>query len=175
MAQTQTGTTVNANVSVNPLTGILNYAFNDPFNMLVNLQNATGIAATGTAFDDKFNLLNSSATTINGGAGNNIYTVSADAASLNGNIIRGGTRFDFVTLAGGNTAVDLTQGSTGVEAVVANKQYSGESVVVSLSQLAGSALTNGGTGRAFAAVVGDTGSVNVVASGKFKFVGVVDA
>lgn len=175
MPQTQTGTTVNANVSVNPSTGIINYAFNDPFNMLVNLQNSTGIVSTGSAFNDKFNLLNATATTINGGAGNNIYTVSAAAAALNDNIIRGGTAFDFVTLAGGDTTIDLTAGSTGVEAVVANKQYSGESVVVSLSQLASSALTNGGTGRAFAAVIGETGSVSVLATGKFKFVGVVDA
>lgn len=175
MAQTQSGATVNSNVSLNLLTGVLNYAFNDPFNMLVNLQNAAGIASTGTAFNDKFNLLNASGTTINGGSGNNIYTVGADAASLNDNVIRGGSGFDFVTLAGGNTAIDLTKGSTGVEAVVANKQYSGESVVVSLSQLTGSALTNGGTGRAFAAVVGDTGAVNVLATGKFKYVGVVDA
>ncbi len=175
MAQTQTGTTVNSNVSVNPLTGGLNYAFNDPFNMLVNLQNSAGIASIGTAFNDKFNLLNATGSTINGGAGNNIYTVSAAAAGLNDNIIRGGSAFDFVTLAGGNTSIDLTQGSTGVEAIVANKQYSGESVIVSLSQLTASALTNGGTGRAFAAVVGDTGSVNVLATGKFKYVGVVDA
>lgn len=175
MAQTQTGTTVNANVGVNSLTGLLNYTFNNPFNMLVNLQNATGITVTGSAFDDKINLLNATGLTISGGAGNNIYTVSAAAGSLNDNIIRGGAKFDFVTFSGSNTDVNLTQGSTGVEAIVSNKQFSGESVTVSLSQIAGSALTNGGTGRAFAAVVGDTGSVNVVASGKFKFVGVVDA
>lgn len=175
MAQTQTGTTVNANVSVNSLTGLLNYTFNNAFNMLVNLQNATGITVTGSAFDDKINLLNATGLTVSGGAGNNIYTVSAAAGSLNDNIIRGGAKFDFVTFSGSNTDVNLTQGSTGIEAVVSNKQLSGESVTVSLSQIAGSALTNGGTGRAFAAVVGDTGSVNVVASGKFKFVGVVDA
>lgn len=175
MAQTQTGTTVNANVSVNPLTGLLNYAFIDPFNMLINLQNATGITVTGSAFDDKINLLNATGSTISGGAGNNIYTVSAAAGSLNDNVIRGGAKFDFVTFSGSNTDVNLAQGSTGVEAIVSNRQFSGESVTVSLSQMAGSALTNGGTGRAFAAVVGETGTVNVVASGKFKFVGVVDA
>ncbi|MGV3510880.1 MAG: hypothetical protein ACO1OX_02635 [Novosphingobium sp.] len=175
MAQTQTGTTVNANVSVNSLTGLLNYAFVNPFNMLINLQNASGVTVTGSALDDKINLLNATGVTINGGGGNNIYTVSAAAGGLNDNIIRGGTRFDFVTLSGSNTSVDLAQGSTGVEAVVSSKEATGESVVVSLNQMAGSALTNGGTGRAFAAVVGSTGSVNVVASGKFQFVGVVDA
>lgn len=175
MAQTQSGTTVNSNVSVNPLTGAINYAFNDPFNMLINLQNSTGVVSTGSAQNDKFNLLNATATTINGGGGNNIYTVSAAAAGLNDNIIRGSAAFDFVTLAGGDTTIDLTAGSTGVEAVVANKQYSGESVVVSLSQVAASALTNGGTGRAFAAVIGQTGAVSVLTTGKFKYVGVVDA
>lgn len=175
MAQTQTGTTVNANVSVNSLTGLLNYTFVNPFNMLINLQNASGVSVVGSAFDDKINLLNATGVTINGGGGNNTYTVSAAAGNLNGNIIRGGTRFDFVTLSGSNTSVDLAQGSTGVEAVVSSKEATGESVVVSLNQMAASALTNGGTGRAFAAVVGNTGSVNVVASGKFQFVGVVDA
>jgi len=176
VAQTQTGNTINTNVSVNPLTGAYTFTFNDPYNMLIDLQNSADIITVGGTHNDKFNLLSASGVTINGSAGNNIYNIGAAAAGLNGNVIKGGTGFDFVTLSGGNSTVDLTQGANaGLEAIVGNKNYGGQSVVVSLSQLLASKLTNGGSGRAFASVIGATGEVTVVETGKFKFVGSVDS
>lgn len=176
MAQTQSGGTINTNIAINPLTGSYTFTFNDPFNMLIDLLNSADIVTVGGAHNDKFNLLSSSGVTINGSAGNNIYNISASAASLNGNVLKGGSGFDFITLTGGNSTIDLTAGAnTGIEAVVGNKAYSGQSVVVSLSQLLSSKLTDGGAGRAFASVIGATGQMSVVETGKFKFIGTVDS
>lgn len=176
MPQTQTGTTINAVVSLNAVTGAFIFTLNDPFNMLVNLKNSSGIINIGSSFNDKFVLANSTGVTINGGNGNNIYNISAAAASLNGNMIHGGRAIDFVTLSGSGSVIDLTQGGqSGIEAVVGGKRLSGQSLTLSLAQLSGSALTDGGSGRAFAAVLGTDATINLVQTGKFKFVGVVDA
>ncbi len=175
MAQKQTGETINTNIAVNAATGVFTFTFNDPFDMLINLNNSTGVIVAGSVHNDRFNLMNATGLTINGSQGNNIYSISAAAASLADNIIHGNTGYDFVTFNGGNALADLTKGSTGVEAVVGNVGFTGQTVNVKLSQLAGSALTDGGTGRAFAAVIGTTGHVNVLETGKFAFVGVVDS
>ena len=175
MPQTQTGTTINAVVSLNAA-GSFIFTLNDPFNMLINLKNSSGIVNVGSSFNDKFVLAHSTGVTINGGNGNNIYNVSAAAASLNGNVIHGGKAIDMVTLSGSSSVIDLTQGGqSGIEAVVGGKKLSGQSLTLSLAQLGGSALTDGGSGRAFAAVLGTDATINLVQSGKFKFVGVVDA
>lgn len=176
MPQTQTGSTINATVSMSAATGAYIFSLNDPFNMLVNLQNSAGIINVGSRNNDKFNLANSTGVVINGGNGNNIYNVSAAAAGLNGNSIRGGTAMDFITLSGSNSAIDLTvDGQSGIEAIVGARRLSGQSVTLSLAQLGGSKLTDGGSGRAFAAVVGSDATINLIQSGKFQFVGVVDA
>lgn len=176
MPQSQNGSTINTNIAVNSLTGATQYTFLNPFNMLINLYNSADVVTIGGAHNDRFNLLNSTGLTINGSNGNNIFNVGAAAASLNGNVIRGGTGYDFVTLTGGNTTIDLTAGTNaGIEAVVGSSSFSGQTVVVKLSQLLGSALTNGGTGRAFVATIGSTGQVSVIETGSFNLVGIVDA
>ena len=181
MPQSQNGSTINGTIKV--VNGVYSFTFADPFNMLINLYNSNAIITVGSKNNDKFNLLNSSGLTINGGNGNNIYNVSAATASLNGDKLVGGTGMDFVTLSGSNSVIDLTQGSSGIEAVVGSGLpvttggpiYGNQTVTVSLNQMLGSKLTNGGTGRAFAAVLGTDGKVNVVLSRKFKLVGEVNA
>ena len=175
MGQTQSGSTLNAIVSQDASTGDYRYLFNDPFNMLINLQNASSTITIGGAMNDRFNLMNSSNLIINGNNGNDIFNISATAGGLNGNIIHGGTGKNFITLAGSNTTVDLTQGSSGISAVVGNFHATGESVTLAMSQLSGSALTDGGTGRAFAAVIGADGVVNLTQSGRFRLIGSIDA
>lgn len=175
MGQKQTGETINTNIGVNANTGQYVFTFNDPFNMLINCNNSSSVIVSGSTHNDKFNLLNATDLSISGGKGNNIYNVGAAAGGLNGNVIKGNTAYDFVTLSGANTNIDLTQGSSGIEAVIGNKNFGNQTVTVNLSQLTASAATNGGTGRAFAAVIGTDGHVDVVQSGKFKFVGVIDA
>jgi hypothetical protein len=176
VAQTNNGSTINVNISINSTTGQYVYNFNDPFSLLLYLNNSTSnIVSLLGSYNNKINLLSASGVTINGGKGNNIYNVSATAGGLNGNIIHGSTGYDFITLSGSNTQIDLTQGARGVEAVVGRNGLNGESVTVSLNQLVSSAVTNGGAGRAFAAVIGSTGAVNVLETGKFHLVGVVDS
>ena len=175
MGQTQTGSTLNAIVSQDANTGDYRFYFDDPFNMLINLQNTSSTITIGGALNDRFNLMNSSNLIINGNNGNDIFNISATAGGLNGSVIHGGTGKNFITMTGSNTSVDLTQGSSGISAVVGNFHATGESVTLALSQLSGSALTDGGTGRAFAAVIGADGVVNLTQSGKFKLVGSIDA
>ncbi len=175
MAQRQDGSTVNATISQNANTGQYVFTFNDPFNMLFNLNNSADFAIQGTTLNDRFNLLNSSGLTLNGGKGNNIFALGTAAADLNGNLLKGGTAVDFVTYGASGQAIDLTQGAAGIEAVVGRRNLSAENVTLRLDQLTASSLTNGGTGRAFAAVVGSDGQVNVIETGRFKLVGVVDA
>jgi hypothetical protein len=175
MGQKQTGATINTNIGVNAVTGIYTFTFNDPFDMLINLNNSTGVIVSGSIHNDKFNLMSATGLTISGSQGNNIYNISAAAAGLADNIIHGNTGYDFITLTGGNALVDLTTGSSAIEAVVGNVGFTGQAVTVKLNQLVSSALTDGGAGRAFAAVIGTTGHVNVLQTGKFTFVGVVDA
>jgi hypothetical protein len=172
--QKNTGETLNATVSKNPA-GATVFGFSNPFDILVNLTNSSGLTINGSGNDDKFNLGSASGDIINGGNGNDIYNIAATAGGLNGNTIHGGGAVDFITLTGSNTAVDLTQGVTGVEAVVGKKTLTGESVTLSLSQIASSALTDANGGKAFAAVIGSSGHVNVHEVGKFQLVGVVDA
>lgn len=174
MGQKQTGETINTNIGVNAA-GEYVFTFIDPFDLLINLYNSSGVIVNAGSHNDKYNLLNASGLTLSGGKGNNIYNVGAAAAGLNDNILHGNTGQDFVTLTGGNANVDLTKGSTGIEAVIGNKGFQGQTVTISTAQLFSSTLTNGGTGRAFAAVIGETGHVNVLETGKFKFVGTVDA
>jgi hypothetical protein len=174
--QKHTGETLNATVSQNPNTGAFVFSFDNPVDMQVNLTNSYGLTINESSNNDQFLLGNSSGDIINGGNGNDIFTISSTAGGLNGNTIHGGTAIDFVTLTGSNTAVDLTQGAaTGIEAVVGKKGLTGESVTVSLSQIATSALTDANGGKAFAAVIGSSGHVNVQEIGSFKLVGVVDA
>lgn len=176
MAQLQTGETINVTVSMNAVTGQYVYTLVNPFDMQINLNNsAASVVTLSGSYNNKISLLNASGVTINGAKGNNIYNVAANAGGLNDNVIHGGTGYDFITLSGSNTQIDLTQGSRGVEAVIGRRSLDGESVTVRLDQLTASALTNGGTGRAFAAIIGSTGEVNVLQTGKFQFVGVVNS
>src|SRR5579859_2190196 len=183
IGQNQRGTTVNASISVLP-TGQFLYTFNDPFNMLVNLTNSTGISVDGGKLDDQFNLENATGDTINGGSGNNTFSVSAAVGNLNGNLIRGGTGgFNLVQINGSGSDVDLTGLSQGtaadsnIEMVVGRQGLTGDTIEVNLNQLATSSLTNGGAGpgKAFAAVIGRGGVVNVTEPGKFQLVGEVDS
>lgn len=174
MGQTQTGSTDNVIVGQSTSTGEYSFLFNDPFDMLINLNNSSSIVTDGSTHDDKFNLMNSSDLIINGNNGNDIFNISATAGGLNGTVIHGGTGYNFITMAGSNTAVDLT-GSNGITAVVGNKFVNGESVSLALNQISTSALTDGGTGRAFVAAIGTDGIVNLTQSGKFVLVGSLNA
>jgi len=173
--QRQNGTTINATLSTNPNTGQVIVTLNNPFSVLTNLGRSDSIITVSSKFNDRFNLLSSTNNTINAGVGNDLFSVAGNQTSLNGNILRGGGGSDFVLIGGSGTEIDLTQGSTGIEAVVGRRTTTGESVNLRLDQLAASALTDGGSGRAFAAVIGTDGQVNVQQTGKFQLVGVVDA
>ena len=179
LGQKQNGTTVNASISVNANSQYV-YTFADPYDMLINLSNVSGIvAADGNSPDEnsQFLLGNSSGNTINGNDGNDTYVVAATSVDLGGNVLHGGKGVDVVQLSGSGATVDLTQGSSGVEAVVAKKGLIGETVDLKLSQLAGSALTNGGAGpgKAFAALVGSTGTVNIMETGHLVLTGILNA
>jgi hypothetical protein len=169
-----TGETLNATVSLNQNTGQYVFSFGNPFDVLVNLSDSSDVIVNGSTFDDKFNLDNSFGNILSGGKGNDIFNVSATAGGLNDNTLHGGAGVDFVTLSGSNTNIDLSQGSNGIEAVVGRKSLDGQSVTVSLGQLSSSALADS-AGKAFAAVIGSTGHVSVLESGKFHLVGVVDS
>lgn len=175
MPQTQTGETINVTVSMNSVTGQYVYTMVNPFDMLVNLSNSSSVVTLSADHNNRVNLLSATGVTINGGKGNNVYNVSAAAGGLGDNVIHGGTGFDFITLGGSNTQIDLTQGTRGIEAIVGRRSYDGESVTIRLDQLTASALTNGGTGRAFAAIIGSSGQVNVLQTGKFQLVGIVNS
>lgn len=175
MAKKITGATISATVSVNQNTGQYQYSFSDPFAMQINLANSSDIIIKGNNSNDFFRLMNSSGVTISAGNGNNIFDVSAGIGGLNDNIIRGGKGVDFITLNGSNSVIDLTGSTSGIEAVIGGKSFTGESVKIALNQLNSSALTDGANGRAFAAVIGSTGVVDVVQTGKFKLVGIVDS
>jgi hypothetical protein len=180
IGQNQHGATVNASIGVLP-SGEFSYTFNDPFNMLVNLTNSTGIAVNGGNDDDQFNLENSSGDTINGGSGNDTFSITAATASLNGNLIKGGAGYNLVQINGSGTDVDLTGVSEGtaadsnIEMVVGRTGLTGETVEVNLSQLATSSLTGAG-GSAFVAAIGRTGvvTVGIPNVGHWQLLGEVD-
>ena len=177
--QNQKGTTVNASISVSA-SGVFTYTFNDPFNMLVNLTKSTGIVVTGGNLNDQFNLQNATGVTINGGNGNDTFSVSAAVANLNGNILRGGNGINLVQFNGSGSDIDLTGLSQGtaaasnIEIVVGRAGLTGNTVEVNLNQLATSSLKSS-AGKAFVAVIGRDGQVNVTEPGKFALVGEVDA
>jgi hypothetical protein len=180
IGQNQHGATVNASIGVLP-SGEFVYTFNDPFNMLVNLTNSTGIAVNGGDDDDQFNLQNATGDTINGGAGNDTFSITAATGSLNGNLIKGGTGFNLVQINGSGTDVDLTGLSQGtaadsnIEMVVGRTHLTGDTVEVNLNQLATSSLTGNG-GKAFVAVLGRSGIVTVTEPvGPWQLLGEVDA
>jgi hypothetical protein len=180
IGQNQHGATVNASISVLP-SGQFAYTFNDPFNMLVNLTNSSGISVNGGDDDDQFNLQNATGDTINGGAGNDTFSITAATGSLNGNLIRGGAGYNLVQINGSGTDVDLTGASEGtaadsnVEMVVGRMGLTGETVEVGLSQLATSSLTGNG-GKAFVAAIGRTGvvTVGIPTVGHWQLLGEVD-
>jgi hypothetical protein len=177
--QNQKGTTVNASIGVSA-SGVFTYTFNDPFNMLVNLTKSTGIAVNGGNLNDQFNLQNATGVTINGGNGNDTFSVSAAVGNLNANIIRGGSGINLVQFNGSGSDIDLTGLSQGtaaasnIEIVVGRAGLTGNSVEVNLNQLATSSLKSS-AGKAFVAVIGRDGQVNVTEPGKFQLVGEVDA
>src|SRR5262249_28740240 len=98
-----------------------------------------------------------------------------NASDLSGNVLKGGAGVDIVKISGSGTEIDLTQGSSGIEAVVGSHRQSGEIVDLKLSALSGSALSGGTGKKAFVALIGPDGTVNVTETGKFKLVGELDA
>ncbi|HYZ47602.1 MAG TPA: hypothetical protein VE567_01775 [Sphingomonas sp.] len=171
--QRQDGSTINATVSYNSNLDQVTYAFANPFSMQINLSRATFVTVNGSGLGDLFNLMNSSSVTINGGKGNDIFSVSAMTGSLVDNVVRGNLGVDFITLNGSNSNIDLAMAS-GIEAVVGRRTLTGQTLSLKLDQLAASTLTDGGSGRAFAAVLGGDGNVNLALSGKFQLLGTVD-
>ena len=184
MGQKSNGSTVNATVSMNAA-GQITYDFNDTFDSSVSLGSSTGLLVDDTASggDDLFSLQNSTSDTLNGGSGNDTFVLSDADTSLN-DVINGGKGLNVIELRGSGTFVDLTASnattsaaSSGIEAVVAEKALSGESVNLNLGQLSGSTLTDAGAGpgRAFVALIGVDGQVSVNQSGQFTLAGVLNA
>jgi hypothetical protein len=186
IGQQHDGTTVNATVSMSPLTGAYTYSFNNPFALNVQLGDTSGVVVSigATLQNNEFQLQNSVGDILNGGNGNDTFVVGKTAVDLGGNVLHGGAGIDIVQLQGSNQTIDLTgvsagtAASNGIDAVVAHTGLTGETVDVSLAQIRGSStLTNGGTGpgKAFVALLGADGAVNVTQTGKFKLVGILNA
>lgn len=183
--QKQNGSTVNVTISMNAA-GLMNYSFLDPFDISINLgkANQTPIVVSGSANDDRILLDNSSGNTIYGNNGNDIFVVGKNAASLGGNVLRGGTGVNIIQVDASNATIDLTRAassdglpSLGIEAVVANKAESGETVNLSFGNLTSSDLDDGGAGpgRAFVALIGRDGQVNFASDSNIKLLGVLNA
>jgi len=181
------GSTVNATIGVDSATGEYRYTFQDPaIDMQISLTNSSGIIVDTTAreMNDKFLLENSSYDTIIAGGGNDTFVVAKTSASLNGDVLRGGANsVNVVQVMGSGTDIDLTgasfgvAASSGIEAVVAHTALTGETVEVNLAQLQGSTLTDAGAGpgKAFVALIGADGQVNVTSGAAFRLVGVMNA
>ncbi|MBV9511013.1 MAG: hypothetical protein JO303_12110, partial [Caulobacteraceae bacterium] len=174
---------MNASISMNAA-GTYVYNFNNNYDILVDLGNASGIIVDDTASggDDQFLLNQSSGNVINSGSGNDTFVVLSTSSDLGGNVLHGGTGFNVVQLNGSNTNVDLTGDGvataidTGIDAVIGRTGLTGETVEVSLAQIASSSIYNGGVpGNAFIALIGATGAVNVKETPGFSLVGEVDA
>lgn len=185
LGQQHNGATANVTISMNPSTGVAVYSFSAPLDMSIALATTTGIDINGgpAGSNDQFLLQTSSGDTINGGGGNDTFVISAKSADLGGDVLHGGAGVDVVELQGSAQTVDLTGGetpslaSTGIEAVVARAGLSGETVDINLGQIAGSSLSDGGAGpgKAFVALIGADGVVNVTAPVTAKLVGVLNA
>jgi hypothetical protein len=152
--------------------------------MSINLSNLSNAFATvGSTGNDRFLLSNSSAVTIGGGPGNDIYVLSATATSLTDRI-NGGTGYNFIqVLNTQSTTVDLNStNSSGISAVVVKDQVlshpSGEVVNVALSVVGTSAITSA-VGAAFVSLIGTTGVTNLTgatnAPGAATFLGELNA
>lgn len=176
LGQRQNGSTVNASISQNSNHQYV-YNFNDSYDILVDLTHTSGLALDDSAGggDDQYLLNTSSGNTINGSAGNETFVALSSATDLGGNVLHGGKGFNIVQLNGSGFTADLT-GDSGIEAVVGRTGLSGETVDVSLAQIALSSISSGGVpGNAFAAVIGASGVVNVKEYAGYQLVGVVDA
>jgi hypothetical protein len=178
MGQKIDGTTVNATVSMNAA-GEVVYNLNNSFDISVNLSNSSGTVVEDTANggNDAYALGASRGDTISGGAGDSTFIVSPSAGGLNGDILKGGAGVNVIELQGSGEAIDLTQGSSGIEAVVGQSNLSGQSVNLNLSQISSSTLTDQGAGpcKAFVALIGLDGQVNLNNSGAYQLVGVMNA
>jgi hypothetical protein len=188
IGQSLNGSTVNATIGVDSLSGEYRYTFTDPaFDMLISLTNSSGIIVDTTmrAQNDEILLQASSYDNITTGNGNDTFVVAATSSDLGGNVLHGGPAgVNVIQLLGSNATIDLTgvsagtAASTGIDAVVARKATAkGETVDLKLTQLGASTLTDGGTGpgKAFVALLGANGAVNVTAGGGFQIVGVLNA
>jgi hypothetical protein len=182
MGQKQDGSTINATVSVSPA-GLTTYTFNDPYSMNVNLGTVTGVDINGSANNDRIFLNTSSDNTINAVQGNDTFVVGKSETDLEGNVLKGGVGVNIIQVLGSGTDIDLTgvsfgvAASTGIEAVVASKGQTGESVDLNLNSLMTSTLTDAGQGpgQAFAALIGRDGVVNLTTPQAYTLQGVVDA
>ena len=181
------GSTVNATIGVDSATGEYRYTFQDPaIDMQISLTNSSGIIVDTTLreMNDKFLLESSSGDTINAGGGNDTFVVANTSTSLNGDVLVGGPNsVNVVQVMGSGTTIDLTgvsagtAASTGIEAVVAHTGLTGETVDVNLAHLQSSTLTDAGAGpgKAFVALIGADGQVNVTSGAAFQLVGVMNA
>jgi hypothetical protein len=181
--QKQNGTTVNMTVSQNATTGVTTVAFVDPFSMEISLGTSSGVNVRGAPQNNRFMLGSSTGDVLMGGVGNDVFIVANGATDLGGDVLKGGAGVNIVQLKGEGTEVDLTgvsagtSASTEIEAVVGFKGLAGEIVDLNVANLSSSTLTNGGTGpgKAFVALIGADGIVNLTAPTTLHFVGMMDS
>jgi hypothetical protein len=163
--------------------GLTEFQITHNYNTLISLTNSSGVAVVSGEANDEFRLGTSSNNLIFAGDGNDEFVLDPSASDLAGNVIIGGLGFNDVVLKGVGQTVDLTKAtygtaSTGVDAVVGGAALSGETVDVTLTQVASTNL-NGGISadgnRAFVAMIGTDGVVNLTVPAGATFVGVMDA
>ena len=180
------GATISATASIattGAATGLMQYKFTGLYDTRIDLSNVAGVNVIGGQANDEFLLGTSTGNILMGGAGNDEFVISATSSDLAGNIIMAAGGFNDVLFKGSGQTADLTAQTygaqaVGIDAVVGGKALSGQTVDLTLGQIATTTLT-GGIGkdlnRAFVAMIGADGVVNLSIPSAAKFVGVMDA
>jgi hypothetical protein len=175
--------------------GLVEYMMTQSYDTLINLSNtndpnnpnASGLGvyvnAVGSG-NDKVLLGTSSGNIINlSGPGNDEVVLAPSAVDLNGNVILASGGFNDILMDGVGQTVDLTKvtygtAATGIDAVIGAKAGSGQTVDLTLNQVASSTLTGGvksSANRAFVSMIGTDGTVNIAVPNSVKFLGVLNS
>ncbi len=163
--------------------GLPEYRFGASYDTKINLSEVTGVDVVGGLGNDEFLLGTSSANFITVGSGNDEFVIGADAADLAGNVLTGDGGFNQVVFKGDGQTADLTKAtygvqSSGIDAVVGGAKLSGETVDLTLAQVLTTSLNGGVTkdaDRAFIALIGTDGAVNLSIPNGAQLVGVLNA
>jgi hypothetical protein len=163
--------------------GLPEYKFGSTADTKIYLSNVSGVEVVGGAGNDEFVLGTSTGTFITVGAGNDEFIMSAAATDLAGDVLTGDGGFNQVVFKGVGQTADLTKAtygvqSSGIDAVVGGSSLSGETVDLTLGQVLTTSLTGGismDTNRAFIALIGVDGAVNLATPSGAKLVGVLNA